>query len=462
MFYLNQQSSSGIAALPDDSYYLTLINPPTDCVVIYSDFAMDEFSVYAFLHEKKVDYSRVYFISTEVENVSSSSVIYMNLNTLMAEQLPSNFYYLRMHDRVKEEDLNKKLLLNDNTAIYYLLKANLQAILLYANRGNDKSLPLLVDSMYDPLRKEFDRAFSTLSNTVKSYAKPDTFQMLNVIAGKPLSNKFVFSICFRNHSSKIMRCIETICKQNGSYDFGVALIDDHSDERVLDQVQELLKEHNIDHIMIYNQERKYAAKNFYNIIHHLVDCDDTFIIELDGDDYLYTDQTLDILNLAVQEGALKTRGDFVLDKGTAIQNNPFHHEKASTDFNYPRNLSKCAGWYHLRMTQRGVLRQVEIEHFLERDGSWLQYTHDASVHSRAIELSRTRMKILEDTIYAYDVSGSAHDAVELNINDELDIWEYGNYLLQDPYLFKMYVPLFEEPRFVPSPKLGEGLIQVIY
>ncbi|MNJ56993.1 hypothetical protein D3C77_525640 [compost metagenome] len=194
-------------------------------------------------------------------------------------------------------------------------------------------------------------------------------------------------------------------------------------------------------------------------MHLLVENDDSYIIELDGDDYLYTDNVLSILHSAIEKGALKTRGNLVVDNGVQIKRGLFEKEKNSDDFSKPRNLSKCAGWYHLRMTQRSILKRVEIEHFLERNkGKWLIFTHDASVHSRAIELSKGRIVSIEEELYAYDLTGNNHDAIELNHDLEIDEWEYGSYLLEDEYLFQMFIPLFEEPRLKPSTRLGEGLV----
>jgi len=148
-----------------------------------------------------------------------------------------------------------------------------------------------------------------------------------------------------------------------------------------------------------------------------------------------------------------------VDTGKSIKYDLFERERMARNYLCPRNMTKCSAWYHLRMTKCSILKKVEIEHFLERDKiTWLKYMHDISVHSRTIELSGDNISYLDSVLYVYDISGNSHDAIELMDDFDLDDWHYGAYLLESPYLFKMYLPLFEEPEKIPSNEMGIGLV----
>lgn len=448
-----------IAPLPQPELPTPAVEAFARDVVIYSDFYADEAAVHDFVRSKVDNYSKIFFITSEqysAQDECSPRILYRWMYELPVEPISRDFLFFVMEDEFKKADITRRIHARDKEVVYYPLKGNLGGLVQYCLQGLRAE-----DMIRGGVQFEIHRALERITRQDKEYIVPDTLGQLNVIAGKPLTNRFVFSICFRNLSHKLIRCITSICRQRGEYDVGVAIIDDASDFSILEQIQLQLEQEQLDYILVQNTDRKFAARNFYNVIHHLVINDQAFLIELDGDDYLYGDQVLEILDHAVNQGALKTRGNFAVDTGIAIREGMFKQEKLNMDFDHPRNLSRCSGWYHLRMTQVAILRQVEIEHFLEKGGtSWLKLTHDASVHSRAFELARPRIMALEEVIYVYDVTGTEHDAVQLNTDNDLDSWEYGNYLLQEPYLFKLFIPLFEEPRFIPSRTAGEGLIQV--
>lgn len=278
----------------------------------------------------------------------------------------------------------------------------------------------------------------------------DSLEDIEVIYGKPLYNKFIFSICYRNLNDKLMRCLKSLGNQSTDYDVGVVLVDDASDEDVTGMAIKILDKISVDYIVVRNRHRKYAAKNFYNVIHALTVNDESYIIELDGDDYLPQYDILAELNEKISCGFMKTVGEMSVRVGDKILNGLFEKEKEAREFQSPYNLSKCSGWYHLRMTKRSILKKVEICFFLERDlKTWLRRMHDISVHARAFELAYPNIANIDKVIYIYDITGNQHDVNESECsNSIIDEWQYGTYLLDEPYLFQMYTPLFEEPAFV--------------
>ncbi|WP_028538450.1 glycosyltransferase family A protein [Paenibacillus sp. J14] len=435
--------------------------------VIYSDYLLNEDVVIE--HLQKSGYPlipsemNILFVSLSPQKpkVNPASLEYADMSAMRPDELPREARFMVLDDAFKSEDLSRRASRGDKTGLFYSSNGCSVEILRYfmVRRAN----PLIGNQpTMNMFRQRLEQVLNQVSRIIKTPVIPDSLNQLNVIAGKPLMNRFVFTICCRNQRHKLLRCVASICEQNGRHDIGVAVIDDASEYDVLDEVESILHKHKVDYCLVKNLSRKYAARNFYNMIHLLVPNNDSFLIELDGDDYLFDKDALNILSSAIEQGALKTRGNLVVDTGSEIKRNVFLQEKENCNAGYPRNMTKCSGWYHLRMTQRVVLNRVEIEHFLEKGNNWLISTHDLSVHSRALELARSRITQIDAEIYAYDLSGDQHDSIILDEGEMPDSWEYGTYLLQDDYLFKMYIPLFEEPRFVPSARIGEGLIQEIF
>jgi len=308
-----------------------------------------------------------------------------------------------------------------------------------------------LDNTFEIFRHSFLNAFMQIDNFPKNKAAIDNICDLNIFPSsrKTLQNKFVFSICFRNQQEKIGRCIESICLLKSIDDFGVVVVDDASIDKSVEIAEQVLAKNKIEYVIVRNKERKYAAKNFYNVIHSIVINDDTFIIELDGDDFIKPHCNIfNVLNPAIMQGAQKTIGNFCVFNGRKFKSSVFKKEKIATNFKYPRNLSKCSTWYHLRMTKRRILRAIEIEHFLESNGTtWLKANHDISVHSRAVELAKDSIVVIDEELYVYDISGNFHGINGTMDRDAIiEEWSYGTYLLDEPYLSKLYIPLFEEPQ----------------
>jgi|GEM_PF-5707496 len=270
-----------------------------------------------------------------------------------------------------------------------------------------------------------DKVSKTLLEAIQSppagTANTDSIEDLNIVYGRPLSNEFVISILYRNAGGKLLRAIESVLKQRGRHDVGIALLDDCSTDESLQPALALLTDSGIDCVVVQNQERKYAAKNYYNVIHSLTNNDASILIDLDGDDYLNPNlPVFDTLKTYYKdETTLKSIGSYLLFSDSSaeeLNNNEFFQSMSyfaqdhDLALKTPWNLAQCPSWKHLRTTRRQLLRAVELEYFMERSKSkWLRMEHDISVHSRAIELSGGKVALIHDKLYVYDISGDNHD-----------------------------------------------------
>ncbi len=264
----------------------------------------------------------------------------------------------------------------------------------------------------------------------------DTLNDVTIVKGKPLSNRYVFSICFRNQEKKIGRCIDSILQQNRDYDFGIALVDDCSIDGSIEQILKHLEGSDVDVCVVTNKNRNYAARNFYNVINLYTTNDESVIMELDGDDFLNGTEVLETLDRYYSAGALKTNGSYKMfpDGQEFMDEEAVKRNHALMDYANPWNLDKCNAWLHLRTSKRKLLRAVEINHFLDRNThSWLPDRHDAAIQPRVIELSEGKSVFVNEIIYNYDISGDNHD----HDNGQ---WEE-EYLKLFAHIDKIYHPL---------------------
>ncbi len=262
----------------------------------------------------------------------------------------------------------------------------------------------------------------------------DQLQDLNIVWGKPLTNNFVFSICFRNQENKIIRCLESIVNQKEN-NFGIVLISDCSGDRSVQTILDYIQNLKIDICLVDNEDRKYASRNFYNVIHSLVQNDESVIIEVDGDDFLAGDHVLSTLNNYYKAGAIKTNGSYEMYPAdqtfTTKAQIEFNHQNYDTS--RPWSIY-CTSWLHLRTAKRHLLKKIELKYFLERKSKkWLMDRHDSAIQPRIIELAGNKAVFVKEILYYYDVSGENHDH-STESQDQIILEDYKK-------MDKMYYPL---------------------
>lgn len=274
------------------------------------------------------------------------------------------------------------------------------------NLNNRPSANEYTEKLIEIVETYKEQSFN-VKEELKYNATIDELSDINIISGKPLKNKYVFVVNFRNQQEKILRCIDSIANQNKTYDFGIAVTDDCSEDNSIQIVLEKLKNSDIDHIITQTKERKYSAKNLYNAVHLLIDNSETVVIEVDGDDFLYSNKVLETIDPYYKQGFIKTFGNFITypDKWEEMEENTRH-----IDITMPWHQGKCSAWLPLRTFKKHLFEEVELDYFLDkRDKTWLKVADDASINPRMMELAKGKVQFIDDHLYAYDVSGTEHD-----------------------------------------------------
>ena len=246
----------------------------------------------------------------------------------------------------------------------------------------------------------------------------DSVQDLNIILGKPLHNNYILSVCFRNQESKIIRCIESLVSQAGNYDFGVSIISDCSTDNSVNLVLDFFQNVKLDVCVVDNKDRKYAARNLYNVAHSIVTNDESVIIEVDGDDFLAGDHVIHTIDTYYKKGALKTNGSFKF----------YPEEQSAAPIDYstkfdtarPWSYEYCTSWVPLRTVKRQLICQLEVDYFLEKKSKqWLREADDSATQPRMIELAKDKFMFVKEILYCYDRTGMDHETMMDSSGEEI-------------------------------------------
>ncbi|MCA9776709.1 MAG: glycosyltransferase [Candidatus Eremiobacteraeota bacterium] len=258
---------------------------------------------------------------------------------------------------------------------------------------------------YSELRKSFsDRQHRSWEPQAPT-RRVDSLSDLPIVKGRPLSNEFIFVLCFRNQQAKIARCLNSILEQSGEHNWGVVVVDDASTDSSLEITGSLLDKAGVPFVLVSNKERKYYSRNLYNAVNHLVTNPNSVIIEVDGDDYLAGPGVLKRLDRAYGSGAVRTMGSFTVDSSE-----DYFFGEPVADFSQPWDFDQCTSWMHLKTYRKWLFEKVPLPYFKERGSDrWLKMGEDMVVHPKMIELAGTGNRFIPDPLYVYDYSGHNHD-----------------------------------------------------
>ena len=251
-------------------------------------------------------------------------------------------------------------------------------------------------------------------------AEIDELCDLNVLYGKPLSCDYVFAVCFRNQTWKLQRCIESICSQSGGLSFGIALVDDASEDKSeSDQLQFVtgtLDRLQIPYVLVKNKSRKYLCQNLYNISASLVENPDSVIIQVDGDDYLIDNSVLGKLDAYYAQGAEMTFGSFDAIGSDSVEHNVEAWTRVQdVNLDAPWDVDLCCSWMHLKTYRKSLFDRVPKVYFLENNGkNWLKTGEDISVQPKMAELAHGNVIYIKEPLYVYDLSGSNHEIKDVS------------------------------------------------
>lgn len=211
---------------------------------------------------------------------------------------------------------------------------------------------------------------------------------------------------FYNAGESLKKCIDSLKMQTHN-DFRAYFIDDMS----TDNSKEIFYENTKDDQrfnLIVNTEKKFALKNIYDCLSNLSLDNEDIIIQLDGDDWLPNETTLELVNNTyVKEGCWLTYGSYIdltpNVRGACCQRVP--------DIIIDRNAIREYGWVtsHLKTFKYGLYNKIRVESFLDMNNNWFTTTHDLALMFPMIEMAGYRSRFIEEITYIYNDSNELND-----------------------------------------------------
>lgn len=204
--------------------------------------------------------------------------------------------------------------------------------------------------------------------------------------------------CFWNAGKYIEFCINSLMNQKDK-DFEVYFIDDMSEDNSSDIIKKLTGFDPRFHL-IKNTEKKYKLKNLDELISTFKDED--IIIELDGDDFLLSNETIsDIKNVYNDGNIWLTNGSFIFSNGSpgfSLKGNPKTIRRDVFRFS------------HLRTWKVFLWKSIPKKYFTDEDGSYFKSAADAAYCIPLLELSGEKhYRFLERKYYVYNGDSPYND-----------------------------------------------------
>ena len=225
----------------------------------------------------------------------------------------------------------------------------------------------------------------------------DKYQLKKNIDYKQ-DQKILFNIIVPvfNAEKYIEKCLNSIVKQSYK-NFQVKVIDDCSTDSSYEIASSICAKYkNFD--ISRNIRRKGALNNIYNLLSSKVkDPSKTIDILLDGDDYLYSGDVLNIIHEKyLNTNCLITYGSHLSSKGVHGKKYPWLIRRF--------NLYRKYFWYasHLRTFRHDLWLSVNPNDLKNKNGQYFSVAWDLAIMFPMLEMSGNRQEFLKDLLYVYN------------------------------------------------------------
>ena len=212
------------------------------------------------------------------------------------------------------------------------------------------------------------------------------------------NQQFLFNIIVPvfNAEKYIKKCLNSIIKQSYK-NYQVKVIDDWSTDYYYELALEICNKY--ENFEISKNTRKLGALNNINklLSLNIKEPSKTINILVDGDDYLYSGDVLDILyEKYINTNCLITYGSHLSSKG--IQGKK-----------YPRfirnlNLYRKYFWYasHLKTFRHDLWLSINKNDLLTHNGNYFSVASDLAIMFPMLEMAGDRQEFIKEVLYVYN------------------------------------------------------------
>lgn len=201
--------------------------------------------------------------------------------------------------------------------------------------------------------------------------------------------------CFWNASKYIEKCINSIKSQTFS-NYKVFLVDDMSTDDTVKIIESLI-DGDDRFILIKNDEKKFKLRNMDELImdEGIFD-DEDIIIELDGDDWLFDNNVLNLINEKYNsnKNLWLTNGSFIYSNGRF---------GFASKVNYQTVRQDVFTFSHLRTWKAHLWRQIDEESFLDENNEYFVSAPDVAYSLPMIEMAGNKhYEFIPNILHVYN------------------------------------------------------------
>lgn len=165
---------------------------------------------------------------------------------------------------------------------------------------------------------------------------------------------------------------------------------------------------------VKNSFNKGKMFNLYNYIKNLRE--DTIVVILDGDDWLYDYNVLDKLNKVYNENIWMTCGSYITKPGEQVVK-----PVLSTEYWEGNIRNKTWQFSHLATFRKALFDKIKKKHFLDKQGNFLTATSDQAIMWPMAEMSGPEhLYVVNDILYCYNLGNPLSDHF-INRHDQLNL-----------------------------------------
>lgn len=203
----------------------------------------------------------------------------------------------------------------------------------------------------------------------------------------------------RNAEKWIEKCINSV-KDQEIKDFTFLLwLDNPTDSTV--EIAALNTINDSRFVLFDSKEQVYASKARWNLLQSIEGAKPTdVVVLLDGDDWLYSNESLSSLAKTYQENeVVATHGNFISTKNTICSWSRDYEPEVKI-----KNTFRESPWIatHLRTFKYGLLTHLNEEILKDPSGNFYQSATDLALYLPILELSGIHSMYVNEVLYVYN------------------------------------------------------------
>ena len=222
--------------------------------------------------------------------------------------------------------------------------------------------------------------------------------------------KVVFVTPMYNASEHLPDLIQSMKEQTNNNWYHI-LIDDMSTDNSFNVACELTRNHD-DFQIRKNQEKRWALKNGINVAREYQTSSDVIIANIDGDDSLCNENTVELLLNAYKDD----------DLGTAWTAHSWDINGMNISRELPAGInpyefSWCSS--HLKTWRADMLAKISDDNFKDLDGQWFKRGYEQALYLPLLSVSSKR-KFINEICYLYRINSKSIPVRLLSEKEQMD------------------------------------------